>query len=99
MKQGDKTHFDSTVISTVKDARFHKPKKHQYTTILEFEVIKAQHDMETVGERLKLSMFGEYCPEASLRGYSLEELLLKPEYYRPKVIVQMGEVLSLNYDK
>ncbi len=81
----------------VLESKFHKPKKGQYTTILEFEVVKPQHDLETTGERLKLSMFGEYCPDASLRGYELEELLTKPQHYRPKVIIQMGETVSLNY--
>lgn len=91
------TRHGNDFIADVKRSSFYKPKKEQYTTILEFEVVNPQHDLETVGERLKLSMFGEYCPDASLRGYELEELLMKPQHYRPKVIVQMGETVSLNY--
>ena len=91
------TRHGNDFIADVRRSSFHKPKKEQYTTILEFEVVKPQHELETVGERLKLSMFGEYCPDASLRGYELEELLMKPQHYRPKVIVQMGETISLNY--
>tara|TARA_R110002073_G_scaffold174248_1_gene331439 strand:+ start:160 stop:468 length:309 start_codon:yes stop_codon:yes gene_type:complete len=91
------TRYGNDFIADVRHSYFHKPKKEQYTTILEFEVVKPQHDLETVGERLKLSMFGEYCPDASLRGYELEELLMKPQHYRPKVIVQMGETVSLNF--
>lgn len=91
------TRHGNDFIADISRSSFHKPKKEQYTTILEFEVVKPQHELETVGERLKLSMFGEYCPDASLRGYELEELLMKPQHYRPKVIVQMGETVSLNY--
>ena len=78
-----------------KDTNISKPTKDQYTTILEFEVIDPQHDLETVGERLKLSMFGEYCPDASLRGYQLEELLTKSKNYRACKIVQMGKVIDI----
>lgn len=91
------TRYGNDFIADVRRSSFHKPKREQYTTILEFEVVKPQHDLETVGERLKLSMFGEYCPDASLRGYELKELLMKPQHYRPKTIVQMGETVSLNY--
>jgi hypothetical protein len=91
------TQHGNDFIANVMRSSFHKPRKEQYTTIIEFEVVKPQHDLETVGERLKLSMFGEYCPDASLRGYSLEELLIKPKHYRVKVIIQMGETISLNY--
>lgn len=66
----------------------------KYTAIIEFEVISPQHDLETVGERLKLSLHGEYCPDNSMRGYSLEELLMKPQHYRVKTIVQMGKVIE-----
>jgi hypothetical protein len=91
------TRHGNDFIADVRRSSFHKPKKQHYTSILEFEVVKPQHELETVGERLKLSMFGEYCPDASLRGYELEELLTKPQHYRPKIIVQMGETVSLNY--
>lgn len=69
----------------------------KYTAVLEFEVISPQHELEKIGERLKLSLFGEYCPDNSLRGYSLEELLIKPQHYRAKVIVQMGKIIMLNH--
>jgi len=91
------TQHGNDFIASVRRSSFHKPKREQYTAILEFEVVKPQHELETVGERLKLSMFGEYCPDASLRAYELEELLTKPQHYRPKVIAQMGETVSLNY--
>jgi len=91
------TRHGNDFIADVRRSCFHKPKKQHYTSIIEFEVVKPQHELETVGERLKLSMFGEYCPNASLRGYELEELLTKPQHYRPKVIIQMGETVSLNY--
>lgn len=64
-------------------------KKDRYTAITEFEVISPTNDIETVGEKLELSMFGEYCPDASLRGYSLLFLLDHPSHYRvSKVIIQ-----------
>ena len=62
-------------------------KKNNYTTILEFEVINPQNDMEYVGEKLELSSFGEYCPDASLRGYSLEYLLRNNQNYIPTIII------------
>jgi hypothetical protein len=86
------TRHGNDFIANVRRSSFHKPKKQHYTSIIEFEVVKPQHELETEGERLKLSMFGEYCPDASLRGYELEELLTKPQHYRPKVIVQIGEL-------
>lgn len=66
------------------------PKKQHYTTILEFTVIKLRTEMETVGEILKLSQFGEYCPDNSLRGYSLTWLLDHPEYYRASKVISQG---------
>lgn len=67
----------------------------RYTAILSFEVIKPSNELETAGEILQLSQFGEYCPEKSLRGYQLQELLMKPEYYQPKEIIQKGETIAL----
>lgn len=32
------------------------------TLIQEFEVIKPENDLETIGQRLRLSFFGEYFP-------------------------------------
>ena len=75
--------------------RLHKPKRHQYTAILEFEVIKPE-SYETEGEKLFLSMHGEYCPKRSMRGYQLIELLMKPDNYRPVTIVQKGEIKRLD---
>ncbi len=96
-KSSKTTRYGNDLITNVRHSSFHKPRKEQYTTITEFEVIKPQNEYETVGERLELSDFGEYCPKQSMRGYSLEELLIKPENYKPKVIIQMGETISLNY--
>lgn len=65
-------------------------KKKHYTAITEFEVIAPTNDMETIGEKLKLSMFGEYCPDNSLRGYSLLHLLDHPLHYRVSKITMQG---------
>jgi len=73
----------------------HKPNSEQYTAILEFTVVKPQHDLETKGEILFLSNFGEYCPNGSLRGYQLKELITKTEHYRPSKIIQMGKIIEL----
>ena len=93
------TRHGNKVISNVTDNSFYKPKKHEYTTITEFEVIKPTDVIEKKNERLILSNFGEYCPKNSLRGYALEELLLKPKNYRPIVVIQMGETIVLNHSK
>lgn len=69
-----------------------------YTAILEFEIIKPNNFQEKLGERLVLSNFGEYTKKESLMGYSLDELVLHPERFRPKVICQEGVVIELNYD-
>jgi hypothetical protein len=74
-------------------------KKERYTAILEFEVIKPTNDMEQVGEILSLSSFGEYCPENSLRGYSLLFLLDQPKYYRVCKIVQKGINYTIPIDR
>lgn len=92
------TRYGNEIISKLKDNFFHKPRKEQYSTISAFEVIIPTNELETVGERLELSMFGEYCPKESLRGYSLEELILKPHNYRPKEIIQMGERILINHN-
>lgn len=72
-----------------------KPKKDSYTAIIAFEVINPQGSYESKGEVLYLSRFGEYCPNQSLRGYQLIELLMKPDNYRPVTIVQKGELMHL----
>jgi hypothetical protein len=65
------------------------------THIKTFEVIEPTNDLESVGELLELSHFGEYCPKQSLRGYSLQSLLSQLKNYRPKVIIQKGEEINL----
>lgn len=64
--------------------------KARYTAIKEFTVIKPMNDLEHVGEKLKLSLFGEYCPGRSLRGYQLEKLITNPKHYRVSKIIQKG---------
>lgn len=76
------------------------PKKtHNYTAIQSFEVIVPTNEMETIGEILNLSMFGEYCPDNSMRGYSLEYLLSLPENYRVNAIYQKGQLIKMNCPK
>lgn len=60
-----------------------------------FEVIKPKHDLEEIGEMIFLSWHGEYCPEGSLRGYRLQELLEQKEHYKIAQIVQSGELVLL----
>lgn len=74
-------------------------KSKYYTAILEFEVINPTNDLETVGEILSLSSFGEYCPENSLRGYSLLFLLDHPKYYRVSKIIQQGTIYVIPIDR
>lgn len=74
-------------------------KKSNWTAILEFEVIKPKSDIETKGEKISLSIFGEYCPEGSLRGYQLAYLLLNPKHYRPTKIVSRGVESEIIYTK
>lgn len=75
-------------------------KENRYTAIIEFEVIKPNsHFAETKGEKLKLSMFGEFCPDNSLRGYSLLFLLDNPLYYRISKIVEKGKILVIPADR
>ncbi len=65
-------------------------RKENRTTITEFEVILPITSLETVGEKLKLSNFGEYCPDNSLRGYQLLYLLDHPKYYRISQVMMKG---------
>jgi hypothetical protein len=65
------------------------------TTILEFEVVAPLNIMETKGEKFSLSIFGEYCPKCSSRGYSLLYLLDFPNNYRVSMIAQKGEVYEI----
>lgn len=67
----------------------------RYTCILEFEVVKPLDELESPGEKLKLSMFGEYCPDNSLRGYSLQHLIVNRGNYRVAKIIQKGEVIEI----
>lgn len=71
----------------------------EVTTIVQFEVINPRHELETKGEILTQSIYGEYCPEASLRGYSLESLLSAPNHYRPILIMDRGELKSIGVEK
>jgi hypothetical protein len=71
-------------------------KQQHYTAITEFEVIKPTNEIETVGEKLTLSMFGEYCPSNSLRGYSLKHLLSNSKNYKPTKIIQQGKRSFVN---
>lgn len=70
------------------------PKKAHYTAILEFVVLKPRNDIERIGEKLKLSAFGEFCPDNSLRGYDLLYLLCYPENYRVSKVVIQGEEIN-----
>jgi hypothetical protein len=63
--------------------------------ITDFVVIKPTNEIETKGEILTLSIFGEYCPEASLRGYELKDLLLQPENYKPLNILHQDQKINL----
>lgn len=74
-------------------------KKENYTAILEFEVIAPTNEMEYVGEKISLSQFGEYCPENSMRGYSLLFLIDHPNHYRVTKITQRGKTLVLSPDR
>lgn len=74
-------------------------KKSNWTAIIEFEVVKPKSSIETKGEKIKLSPFGEYCPDNSLRGYQLSYLLLNPKNYRPTKIVSRGMEANIIYDK
>lgn len=65
------------------------------TAIFEFEVINPKDELEQKGEILTLSMFGEYCPPQSLRGYQLEELLSYPSNYRVKTIIDKGQPIRM----
>lgn len=75
------------------------PKSKHYTCIQSFEVVEPTNQMEMPGEILHLSNFGEYCPDNSLRGYSLEYLLAFPANYRVNVIIQKGQAIKLTYPK
>lgn len=69
--------------------------KERHTAIIDFVVIKPTNEYETVGEILKLSFFGEYCPDKSMRGYSLFHLLTHPINYCIKSIIQKGVVYEI----
>ena len=72
-------------------------KNSNWTTITEFEVIKPTNEMESKGEKLKLSKFGMYCPDGSLRGYYIAFLLINNKNYRPTKIVSKGVESSIIY--
>ena len=68
--------------------------KERQTNILSFEVVNPSNEFEKNGELLHLSIHGEYCPDASLRGYQLIDLIQSPNY-KVKRIVQRGEIIEL----
>lgn len=66
------------------------------TYIASFRII-APHPFDEIGkpgEILRLSIFGEYCPENSLRGYQLHDLLMSPACYQPYEIYVKGELIT-----
>lgn len=74
-------------------------KQENHTAITEFEVIAPTNDIEVVGWKLKLSAFGEYCPDNSLCGYSLLHLLDHPKHYRVTKIMMKGKVYNVPADR
>lgn len=59
--------------------------------ITSFIVVKPTNEFESYGEKLNLSIHGEYCPKQSLRGYQLAFLLEHPENYKVGKIIQKGQ--------
>ncbi len=74
-------------------------KKDRYTAITEFEVIAPTNDLEFIGEKLKLSNFGEFCPDNGLRGYSLLSLLDHPSHYRVSKMTMKGKSYIVPADR
>ena len=74
-------------------ASIEKPLLKNYTAIIEFEVV-IPDEFEKQGEILTLSTHGEYCPWGSLRGYSLEELLMNHTRYKPRRIIQNEQYIT-----
>lgn len=74
-------------------------KKKNDTRILEFTIIAPTCDIETTGEVLKLSPFGEFCPDNSLRAYSLLFLLDHPLHYRISKIAMKGTNFIIPEDR
>lgn len=74
-------------------------KKENYTAIKQFIVIKPTNKYETVGEEIDLSRFGEFCPDKSLRGYTLLFLLDHPDHYRVSKIVMKGITYNIPQDR
>jgi len=74
-------------------------KKENHTAIIEFEVIAPTNEIETIGEKLELSQFGEYCPNNSLRGYSLLFLLDHTNHYRVSKIRMKGKNYIIPIDR
>jgi hypothetical protein len=61
------------------------------TTIISFKVI-VPDEIETKGEIIYLSYFGEYCPDRSMRGYQLEYLLQNSDRYQIHQIMEQGTI-------
>lgn len=72
-----------------------KRKINTKTAITIFVVIKPLDELEMVGEELILTFFGEYCPERSMRGYSLFHLVTHPQNYCIKTIMQQGKIYQI----
>lgn len=65
-------------------------KTHDYTAIIEFEVVKPSNADETIGDKITLNEFGEFNDENLRRGHSLLYLLDNPEHYRVSKLVMRG---------
>lgn len=74
------------------EIRFQESGKKKPTCILSFVVIKPTNELESVGEILHLCHHGEYCPNKSLRGYSLTYLLANSQNYKPNTVSERGEL-------
>ncbi len=85
-------HFEEEVV-VPGYPRFSRCQKKNPSTILSFIVTEPTNEFETKGEILKLSGFGEYCPEASLRGYSLSYLLSCSNHYAPHQLIEEGVLI------
>lgn len=65
-------------------------RKDIYTAITEFEVIAPTNDMEKVGDKFELTVFGEFSSENGKQIYALIYLLDHPLHYRVNKIVMRG---------
>lgn len=77
------------------DRKIPKIKKEYTSAILEFEVIWPTNDQDMIGEKLPLSVFGEYGP----RGYTLLYLLDHPAHYRVSRVLMRGIKYEIPIDR